>query len=156
MTPDVPGDLGAGGFQVTDWLFRGAEQAQRVDDLQAGRGGKGKQVVDAGETVAPGARGNQLIDRSPADPQGPQAQVAKESDQRGVRRAEQVTGHTGVAGSKRPPFEAQPGEIARDRRPAVPGLKGDRYRVCRSRVCGSFPWQPPRFRPGYHSPPGSS
>ncbi len=85
--------------QVTNGLRAGVEQAEGVDHLHPGRGGKGKQLVDSGEAIAACARRDQLIHRAPADPEVAQAQVAEEGDERVVGRVEQVAAQAGVAGS---------------------------------------------------------
>ena len=125
--PDVPGGPGMDRGQVIDSPGPGIEQAQRVNDPCPGGGGEGEQVVDPGEAVAAQARGDEFIHRAPADPQVAQAEVAQQGDQRLVGRAEQVARHPGVAGVERPPFETQPGEIARDHRAGMPSVDRDRY-----------------------------
>ena len=126
-TPDVPGRLGVERLQVTDRVGWGAEHAQRVDDLHPGRGGEGKQVIDSGEAIAARTGRDQLIHRAPADSEAAQSQITRKGDERAVSRSEQAARHTGVAGTKRPPFETQPSEIIRNHRPGMLTVNGDRY-----------------------------
>ena len=97
--PDVPRSLSVDRCQVTDWAGRGAEHAQRVDDLHPGHGGEGKQVVDSGESITARAGRDQLIHRAPADSQAAQFQITRKGDERAIFRSEQVARHSGVAGA---------------------------------------------------------